>query len=76
MYAYHNPDTWIETGQIPIRYGPPSKEGGEPSVQTPGNKRETREFKGRKFNMEYAIEADVAMVRAEKVDEAGNCVFR
>jgi len=26
--------------------------------------------------MEYAIEADVAMLRAEKVDEAGNCVFR
>jgi len=69
-------DTWIETGQIPIRYGPPAKEGGEPTVQTQGNKRETREFGGRKFNMEYAIEADVAMLRAEKVDEAGNCVFR
>ena len=69
-------DTWIETGQIPIRYGPPAKEGGEPTVQQHGNKRETREFAGRKFNLEHAIEGDVAMIRAQKVDETGNCVFR
>ena len=42
----------------------------------PGNKRETREFNGKKFNLEHAIQGDVAILRAWKVDEAGNCVFR
>ena len=69
-------DTWIQTGQIPIKYGPPAKEGGEPTVQTQGHKRESREFGGREFNLEHAIEGDVAMIRAHKADETGNCTFR
>jgi 3-oxoacid CoA-transferase len=35
-----------------------------------------REFKGRKFLMETALEGDVAIIRAHKADEAGNCIFR
>lgn len=76
--AFYTPtgvSTFIETGEIPIRYKP-VKEGQKPEVDIPGNKRETREFNGRKYNLEYAIDGEVAMIRAHKVDEAGNCVFR
>ena len=45
-------------------------------VAIPGNKKETREFNGRKFVLEPAIAGDVAFIRAWKVDEVGNCVFR
>lgn len=65
--------TAVEEGSIPIRY----KEGGfKNGVLTEGNKKETREFDGRKYVMETAIKGDVAFVRAWKVDEVGNCVFR
>lgn len=76
--AFYTPtgvSTFIETGEIPIRYKP-IKEGQKPEVDIPGNKRETREFNGRKYNLEHAIDAEVALVRAHKVDEAGNCMFR
>ncbi|PNS16606.1 Succinyl-CoA:3-ketoacid coenzyme A transferase 1, mitochondrial [Sphaceloma murrayae] len=76
--AFYTPtgvSTFIETGEIPIKYAP-IKEGEKPTVEIPGNKRETRVFNGRKYNLEHAIDAEVAMVRAYKVDEAGNAVFR
>lgn len=38
--------------------------------------RETRKFGGRDFMMEEAIIGDVAFIRAWKVDEVGNAVFR
>jgi 3-oxoacid CoA-transferase len=41
-----------------------------------GKKRETREFNGRSFLMETALTGDIAILRAWKVDKAGNCVFR
>lgn len=56
--------------------GPPKEGSKEPTVLEYGQKRETREFKGKTYNMETAIEGDVAILRAWKVDEAGNCVFR
>jgi 3-oxoacid CoA-transferase len=39
-------------------------------------KREVREFNGKQYLMEEAIKGDVAFIRAWKVDEAGNVVFR
>lgn len=45
-------------------------------VAIAGNKKEAREFNGRRFVLEPAIAGDVALVRAWKVDEVGNCVFR
>lgn len=41
-----------------------------------GQPRETRIFGGKPFLMETALHGDVAILRAHKVDKAGNCVFR
>ncbi|KAH0830340.1 3-oxoacid CoA-transferase [Lanmaoa asiatica] len=65
--------TAVEEGAIPMRYN----EGGFANgVKIPGVKKETREFDGRKYIMETAIAGDVTFIRAWKVDEVGNCVFR
>ncbi|KAK1217165.1 hypothetical protein PQX77_020173 [Marasmius sp. AFHP31] len=65
--------TAVEQGSIPIRY----KEGGfKNGVEIPGIEKDTREFNGKKYVMEPSIVGDVAFVRAWKVDEVGNCVFR
>ncbi|KAF9234032.1 3-oxoacid CoA-transferase [Melanogaster broomeanus] len=66
--AFYSPtgaSTAVEEGAIPVRYN----EGGFANgikipVQWP------------KYVMETAIAGDVAFVRAWKVDEVGNCVFR
>ena len=62
-------NTFIQSGQIPARF-----ENGE--VVEMIKARETRIFDGRVHNMELAIKGDVAVMRAYKVDEAGNCQFR
>lgn len=62
-------NTFIQSGQIPQRL-----KGG--NVIEPGKARETRIFDGRVYNMETAIKGDVAILRAHKVDEAGNVKFR
>ncbi|EMC93979.1 hypothetical protein BAUCODRAFT_216969 [Baudoinia panamericana UAMH 10762] len=62
-------NTFVQTGQIPQRL-----KGSE--IIEPGKPRETRIFDGRIYNMETAIKGDVAILRAHKVDEAGNCQFR
>ncbi|KAJ8073740.1 hypothetical protein PM082_012018 [Marasmius tenuissimus] len=65
--------TAVEQGTIPIRY----KEGGfKAGVEIPGIQKETKEFNGKKYVMEPSIPGDVAFIRAWKVDEVGNCVFR
>ena len=74
--AFYTPtaaSTAVEEGSIPIRYN----EGGmSKGVQIPGNKKESREFGGRRYILEPALVGDVALIRAWKVDEVGNCVFR
>jgi 3-oxoacid CoA-transferase len=45
-------------------------------IATPGIKKEGREFNGKRYVLETAIPGDFALIRAWKVDEAGNCVFR
>ncbi|KAL1303776.1 hypothetical protein AAFC00_007113 [Neodothiora populina] len=77
--AFYTPtgvNTQIETGEIPVRLGPAKDGSKELTVLEYGNKRETREFNGKKYNMEHAIQGDVGILRAWKVDEAGNCRFR
>ncbi|KAK2460634.1 hypothetical protein APHAL10511_007104 [Amanita phalloides] len=66
-------NTAVETGMIPQRY----HDGGySAGVAIPGVKKESREFNGKRYVLEPAIPGDFALVRAWKVDEAGNCVFR
>jgi hypothetical protein len=56
--------------------GPPDEGSKENKVLEKGQVRETREFDGKTYSMEKAIKGDVAILRAWKVDEAGNCQFR
>lgn len=59
-----------------MRLGPGENGSKESKVLEKGNKRETRDFKGKTYAMETALQGDVAILRAWKVDEFGNCVFR
>jgi 3-oxoacid CoA-transferase len=68
-------DTLIQTGGIPVRLGR-AENGSDVITLEKGNARETRVFDGKTYNMETALKGDVAILRAYKVDEAGNCVFR
>ena len=67
--------TFVETGGIPIKLSKPDAEG-KTSVIIPGNKKDVKEFDGKRYLFEPAIHGDVAILRAWKVDKAGNCVFR
>lgn len=60
----------MQDGEIPVRFD------SSGAVTEKGKKRETREFDGKTYLMEKAITGDVAILRAWKVDEAGNCIFR
>lgn len=70
MYHADGTDTFIQEGKIPVRMD----ESG--NVLESGKPRETREFNGKTYLMEEALTGDVAILRAWKADEAGNCVFR
>lgn len=59
-----------------MRLGPVDKATGSPTVLEKGKPRETRIFDGKVYGMETALPGDVAIIRAWKVDEAGNCQFR
>ncbi|KAK2039172.1 coenzyme A transferase [Colletotrichum somersetense] len=60
----------VQSGDIPVRLDPSG------AVKERGRKRESREFNGKTYLMETALTGDVAILRAWKVDTAGNCVFR
>ncbi|OCL06818.1 succinyl-CoA:3-ketoacid-coenzyme A transferase [Glonium stellatum] len=62
--------TLLQEGEIPIRLDP----SGE--VLERGNPRETRVFNNKLYLMETGLTGDVAILRAWRVDEAGNCQFR
>ncbi|KAJ5974665.1 Coenzyme A transferase [Penicillium waksmanii] len=62
--------TYIQEGKIPVRMDESGK------VLESGKPRETRDFNGKTYLMETALTGDVAILRAWKADEAGNCVFR
>ncbi|KAI1627813.1 hypothetical protein EDD37DRAFT_277492 [Exophiala viscosa] len=76
FYTATGSRTLIETGGIPHRLGPKDEQTGKYAVAEPGRPRETRIFDGRSYMMETALKGDLAIVRAWKVDEAGNCIFR
>jgi 3-oxoacid CoA-transferase len=56
--------------------GPAAEGSSEITVLEKGKPRETRIFDGKTYVMEPALKGDVAILRAWKVDEDGNCVFR
>jgi acyl CoA:acetate/3-ketoacid CoA transferase alpha subunit len=67
--------TLIETGGIPQLWSKKQADTKQ-TVITPGVKRESATFDGKKYIFEPAIHGDVGILRAWKVDKAGNCVFR
>jgi len=67
--------TLIETGGIPQKFGKKDSQGNQETI-IPGVKKDVAEFEGKRYLFEPAIRGDVAIVRAWKVDKAGNCVFR
>lgn len=75
FYTRTGAGTNVETGGIPIKWSKPDAEGKQ-KVIVPGNKKEVREFDGKRYIFEPSIHGDVAILRAWKVDKAGNCVFR
>ncbi|ETN41460.1 uncharacterized protein HMPREF1541_03396 [Cyphellophora europaea CBS 101466] len=75
FYTRTGVNTHVQTGEIPARYDAQGK-AGERAVVEFGRPRETRVFEGQMFLMEHALHGDVAILRAWKVDKAGNCVFR
>ncbi|KAL4777935.1 hypothetical protein BJX76DRAFT_187992 [Aspergillus varians] len=70
FYTATGAHTFLQDGKIPVRLD------ASGSVLEQGKPRETRVFNKKKYLMETAITGDVAIVRAWKADEAGNCVFR
>jgi 3-oxoacid CoA-transferase len=59
-----------------VRLGPVDKATSKTTILEAGKPRETRIFDGKIYGMETAIKADVAILRAWKVDEEGNVQFR
>lgn len=71
--AFYTPTaygTLIEEGSFPIKYNP------DGSVAIASQGRESREFNGKHYVMEEAIQGDYAFVKAWKGDTRGNLVYR
>ncbi|KAF9036654.1 succinyl-CoA:3-ketoacid-coenzyme A transferase [Panaeolus papilionaceus] len=66
-------NTAVEDGSIPQRY---NDGGAENGIAIQGIPKEGREINGKRYILETALPGDVAFIRAWKVDEVGNCVFR
>ena len=74
--AFYTPTgagTAISEGGLPLRYGEGPHLG---TVVKASEKKEVREFDGRKFVLERAITGDFAFVKAWKADRFGNLVYR
>lgn len=71
-------DTVVEHGGIPMRLAKAGDASGKQPGETikDGEKKETKVIDGKKYLFEPAIKGDVAILRAWKVDKAGNCRFR
>lgn len=71
--AFYTPtgnNTPVQQGTIPTKH---DKDGKPLEYPKP---REQRVFNGREYCLEESIYGDVALIRAWKVDEAGNAIFR
>ncbi|OJD33667.1 coenzyme a [Diplodia corticola] len=73
FYTATGVGTLVETGGIAVRLG--GGEGGKEVLEA-GRGKEVREFGGRRYVLEEALYGDVAILRAARVDTAGNCQFR
>ncbi|CAL1705027.1 unnamed protein product [Somion occarium] len=73
FYTPTGAHTAVEKGEIPIRYKPGGLKAG---IAIPGSRKDALDHNGRRYVREPAIAGDVAFIRAWKVDEVGNCVFR
>lgn len=67
---YRRLTSTVQTGELPVRY---NKDGTVAQMSKP---KETREFNGKQYIMEEAINGDYALVKAHKADKLGNCQFR
>lgn len=78
FYTATGAGTYIETGQIPQKFAKrPAGSKGPLVVEVQGTAKDVKIFgDGRRYLLEEAIKGDVAIIRAWKVDKAGNCVFR
>ncbi|KAH8819035.1 hypothetical protein F5884DRAFT_892141 [Xylogone sp. PMI_703] len=76
FYTATGVGTFVQSGDIPVRLGPVDPETNVGQILEHGNPRETRIFDGKIYSMETALKGDVAILRAWKVDEEGNCQFR
>ncbi|AOW07747.1 hypothetical protein B0I72DRAFT_132719 [Yarrowia lipolytica] len=74
VYTPAGANTWLEQGKIPTLYAKTSDGSG--AVIKTNTPRETREFNGRKFVLENALNGDVSLIKAWKADTLGNLVFR
>jgi 3-oxoacid CoA-transferase len=73
--AFYTPTgagTIYASGGIPVQFAPDSK-GHKVVVESPP--KETRFFNGIEYVMEYALHADVSLVKCKVADTAGNLVF-
>ena len=71
--AFYTPTgagTAVSEGGLPLKYA------SDGSVAKASEKKEEREFDGRKYVLERAITGDFAIVKAWKGDRFGNLVFR
>lgn len=75
FYTATGVNTHVQTGEIPARYDSEGEPGKPRAIVEYGRPRETRVFDGKTYLMEHALPGDVAILRAAKVDKAGNCVF-
>lgn len=78
--AFYTPTgfgTAVQKGELVVRYEPRDASSTEaPTPKEWSKPREVRNFHGRDYVLEEAINADVAMVHVWKADEMGNCMFR
>jgi 3-oxoacid CoA-transferase subunit A len=71
--AFYTPTgagTAVSEGGLPLKYA------ADGSVAKASDKKEERDFDGRKYVLERAITGDFAIVRAWKGDRFGNLVYR
>jgi len=70
--AFYTPagvGTVVEHGNFPVKYNP------DKSIAVRSEKKEAREFNGRKYILEEALRGDFACVKAWKADRSGNLKF-
>jgi len=71
--AFYSPTgvgTWLEEGKMPAIYGPKGV-----GVLKYSQKKETREFNGKKYLLEEALSGDFSFVKCHKADKEGNLTF-